>query len=165
LFGSRFTLGGRVGYAVGGNNMPAKQFGNALAFLPVHAEARAAIWLGSDPFAGSGVRPYFDLGVGLATGNVKGAVQIEDCQGGLRAYRATPPDGYADCASGRRVGPGRPANMDVFKTMGPAFGALGGGVMFAFTPSFGLQLNLNVMVFFPVVGFAIEPTLGPVVGF
>jgi hypothetical protein len=165
LFGSRITLGGRVGYAVGGNGMPPKQFGNSLAFLPVHAEARVAIWLGSDPFAGSGVRPYFDLGVGLATGNVKGAVQVFDCQGGLKQYGQARPDTYANCASGRSTAGAKATNMDVFKTMGPAFGAVGGGVMFAFTPTFGVQINVNVMVFFPVVGFAIEPTVGPAIGF
>jgi hypothetical protein len=167
LLGSRFTLGARIGYAAGGNNMPKPTGGNALSFLPVHAEARLGIWFGKDPFVDSGIWPYINLGGGLATGNVKGAVQIYDCWGGLNAASVTSkPAGYDACASGQRLGStARPANFDVFKTMGPIFAAAGGGVMFTFTPNFGLQLNLNLMLFFPVSGFVIEPTLGPAIGF
>jgi hypothetical protein len=167
LLGSRITLGARIGYVAGGNAMPAKQGGNALSFLPVHVEARFGIWLGKDPFADSGIRPYFSLGGGLATGNVKTAVQILDCRGGLTSSGTVSPApaNYPVCARGGNAVGARPANMDAFKTMGPIFAAAGGGVMFAVTPTIGVQLNVNLMLFFPVSGFVIEPTVGPAIGF
>jgi hypothetical protein len=49
--------------------------------------------------------------------------------------------------------------------MGPGFVTAGGGVVYAFTPQIGAQLNLNLMVMLPNSGFVMQPSLGVQYGF
>jgi hypothetical protein len=44
------------------------------------------------------------------------------------------------------------------------FAAPGGGVVYAFTDSLGLQANVDLKVLFPSFGFAVTPSLGLVFG-
>ena len=48
--------------------------------------------------------------------------------------------------------------------MGQAFGTAGGGMEIGVSERIGVQLNLNLMLMLPTVGFAIEPSLGAVFG-
>jgi hypothetical protein len=170
VLGTRITVGGRVGYVVGGNKMPKPTAGNGVSFIPVHVEGRLGVWFGSDPFGDSSIRPHLNLALGLGTGNIKGTVQIADCRGGIQSNGTVPPapPTYNRCATGSAA-PNqagyKPANMDAFKTMGPIFAAGGGGVMFAFSPTFGIDVNVNAVVYLPTFGIAIEPMIGPAIGF
>jgi hypothetical protein len=173
----RITLGARLGFASGDRAPEAAKTG--VPFSPLHAEVRLGYWLTQDPFSGVGLRPYLHLGAGLATVHAKSAVQIYDCQGGVNGvdvggqivggYDQAPWAGYEDCAAGA-VAPSAEAGiddiyLDAYKTMGQFFLTAGGGFVYAFSPSFGLQLNLNLMLFVPTSGFGVEPSLGPVLGF
>jgi hypothetical protein len=146
---------------------------------PLHAELRLGYWLAQDPFSGTGLRPYLHLGAGMATVHAKSSVQIYDCQGGVEGvevngqlvggYDQPTGDGYEACATGE-VPASTEAGiadiyLDAFKTMGQFFLTAGGGVVYAFSPTFGMQLNVNLMLFVPTSGFGIEPSLGPVMGF
>jgi hypothetical protein len=62
-------------------------------------------------------------------------------------------------------GSGAEQPLDVYRKMGQGFVAVGVGTVFAFTPTFGLQLNVNTMFMLPTSGFVLEPSLGAVVGF
>jgi hypothetical protein len=55
--------------------------------------------------------------------------------------------------------------LDVWKRTGTFFIAGGGGIVFAIKPNFGIQLNINAMLLLPMTGFALEPSLGAVMGF
>ena len=55
--------------------------------------------------------------------------------------------------------------VDVWKKTGQSFGTLGGGLVVALSDSVSGQLNLNLMALLPSSGFAIEPSIGAVMGF
>ena len=154
------TLGVRLGYAFGGG--PAV---SGKSFLPFHGELRAAYWFGKGVFAKKGFRPYIHLGGGIAQVDGKVKVRVADCPETLDD--AT----YNKCIAGDKsvanedynVTVARP--MDVWRKMGQGFITAGGGVMYAFTPTIGAQLNVNLMYMLPSSGVVIQPSLGVAYGF
>ena len=55
--------------------------------------------------------------------------------------------------------------VDAWKKLGRAFFTLGGGVVYAFTPTLAAQANLNGMYLISASGLVIEPSLGALIGF
>jgi hypothetical protein len=160
------TLGARAGFAFNGGP-PA----NGKAFLPIHAEGRAQYFFGKDPLAKKGLRPYVHAGGGMAQVDAKLKVKATDC------------GGVIDPSSNRNPGPANQAefaecmnpdatpiadhvelNLDAYKKLGTGFVTLGGGAVYAITPKFGLQLNVNLMMMLGSSGFVIQPSLGGVYG-
>lgn len=156
------TLGVRAGFAIGGGPPSGRKVewdspggltvvkvdDPGKSFLPFHAEVRAAYWFGKNALAKRGFRPYLQVGGGLAQVDAKVIVKVED-NGSEAARMQNPPTD---------------TTADAWKKLGTVFLEGGGGVVYAFTPSFGLQLNLNAMMMLGSSGFALEPSLGAVVG-
>jgi hypothetical protein len=148
-FAPNITAGLRVGFALGGgppagriveynaDDTVSSVIEEGTPFLPLHLEARGSYWFGNNPLARSGLRPYVHAGGGLAQVDADVNVSIEDEK--IRS-------------------------VDAWKKMGQAFITLGGGVVYAFTPTLGAQLNLNCMFMLPDSGFVLEPSLGMVLG-
>jgi len=181
------TLGGRAGYAFGGNPED---------FMPVHAEARASYHFSE---LGAGFGPYVGLSGGLAQADMKVSATMFNCSPNTQQQDPTYgmpllpgydtdaagngyTDGtgdYAEVPSGRAyqdcVGNGLGAlkdqlpkvPVDVYQKSGPIFvgGHLGGILRFGGEPkNMGVQLNMNVMVMLPKQSLVIEPSLGFVYG-
>jgi hypothetical protein len=115
------TLGARIGFAFGGGP-PAP---NGKPFFPVHGEARAAYYFGSDPFARRFFRPYVVLGGGVA--QVDGGVEV-----GLyetdQAFQAN-----------------KISRMTAWRKTGLGFVTGGIGVLFPFIPRTGPFTEFKVM--------------------
>lgn len=138
------TLGARLGYAFGGAS------GKGASFMPVHAEARAAYWIGKQPFtAHAPVRPFVFLSGGLA--------QVDTKQSDVTVTEAhTATDGTRTETTEKVV---------AYKQAGLGF--VGGGVGVSYAPTEMLALNLGVRgsVTLPVVTAVISPEAGIAVGF
>ncbi|MDC3957087.1 hypothetical protein [Polyangium jinanense] len=141
VFGKNFTAGLRAGFVFGGG----PQAPGGAAFVPVHAEARAAYWFGADPFAGTGLRPFLTLGGGLA--QVDASVKVT-------VYN-TEQDFIAD----KRL------VLDAWKKSGLVFIAAGGGAMYAIRPNTGPVAEVRVMQLFGASGTTLGATLGYSHGF
>jgi hypothetical protein len=128
------TLGARVGYTLGGG----PQRPTAASFLPVHVEARAAYWFGDNPLSRSGFRFFVLAAGGMA--QVDASVPV-DVYANLQAYQNSQSQDYR-----------------AWKKTGLAFAALGGGTMFALTPSTGIALEAKAMEMFPTAatGFSVQ---------
>ena len=154
------TLGARVGFAFGGGPPV-----NGKSFLPFHGELRLAYWFGKGVFAKKGFRPYIHAGGGIAQVDGKVKVRVADCPESLDN------ETYNKCIAGDQsvanedynVTVSRP--MDVWRKMGQGFFDAGGGVVYAFTPQIGAQLNLNLMYMLPSSGMVIQPSIGVQYGF
>lgn len=141
IFGKNISAGARVGFAFGGG----PQAPGGAAFVPVHAELRAAYWFGADPFSRTGFRPYVTLGGGLA--QVDASVQV--------TVYTTEQDFISD----------KRQLLDAWKKSGLVFVAAGGGAMYAIKPNMGPMAELRVMQLFGSSGTAIGGTLGFAYGF
>jgi hypothetical protein len=157
------TLGIRAGFAFNGS--PTSNDGTS--FLPIHGEARAQYFFGKDPLGKKGLRPYVHAGGGVAQVDAKLPVTAVDCAGapdannGGRPRRASQTE-FDQCM--QRRGEGVKVDLDAYKRLGQSFATIGGGAVFALTPRFGLQLNVNAMLLLGSTGFAIQPSLGGVYG-
>lgn len=109
----RFTLGVRVGFAFGGG----PQAPGGLAFVPVHAEGRAAFWFGSEPFKNKGPRFYLTAGGGLAQADSKVSVIVYENE--------------QDFKDDKRL------TLDAWRKAGTGFLAFGAGFLYAITPRTG----------------------------
>jgi hypothetical protein len=107
-------------------------------FLPIRAELRAQYFFGSNALGNKGFRPFVHVGGGLAQVDAKVRVAI-------------PSDNNAP--------------YDAWKSMGKSFAMLGGGLMYALSPSGGLVLDVQAMILFPASGVVLQPSLGYVLGF
>jgi hypothetical protein len=136
VLGDNFALGLRLGLAFRGG--PSLRGGEK--FLPVHAELRAAYYIGNAPFAKSGVRPYLALGGGL--GELRGRINI---------------DFYRDAEAYNRA---QKQTLDAWRRTGPAFVAPTVGAQFAFSRTFALTLELRWMVLLGVSGSAPAASIG-----
>ncbi|MCC6214576.1 MAG: hypothetical protein IT376_06885 [Polyangiaceae bacterium] len=167
LITPNITVGARVGYAFGGG----PKAGTA-TFLPFHFEPRATYYIGADPLAQAGLRPYVHLGGGVAQVDAKLDVNLVDC--GVGASDPNSPTNVANggasyaCVTNGTIQPGvagETRSLDAYKKLGQSFVAAGGGGQYAFSPTTALQLNLNFMYMLPTTGMVFEPSLGVVMGF
>jgi hypothetical protein len=135
-----FTAGARLGYALGGG----PQRPTASSFMPIHVEVRGAYWFGDNPLARSGFR-FFVLAAG-------GMAQVD---------ASVPVDVYANLQAYQNQ---QSQNYQAWKKTGLAFAALGGGTMFAITPSTGIALEAKAMEMFPTTATGLGLQLAYVVG-
>jgi hypothetical protein len=162
-FTPNIAVGVRVGYAFGGgpdaitgydaNDVPTGK----IAFLPFHAEGRLTYWIGQGALGKKGVRPYIFVGGGMAQVDAKVPVTVADCKG----------SSDAGCRDGSpAVNPASlpQIKIDAWKKLGQGFAALGGGMVYAFTPQVGIQANVNFMYMLGSSGPVLEPSLGLVYG-
>jgi hypothetical protein len=159
-FSPNFTAGLRLGYALGGGPPAIKNFdennqpSGKINFLPFHGEARLTYWFGQGALAKKGLRPYAFLGGGMAQVDAKVKVNIYDCSG----TAASPsPQG---CPSGQVTGAIPKRTVDAWKKLGQGFLALGGGIVYAFTPQLGVQANLNFDYMLGSSGPVLQPSVG-----
>jgi len=147
------TLGGRFGWAFAGAGPAKLEFtqqtdgrlkpSQTSNFMPVHIEVRGAYWF--QPLEERGFHSYVAVSGGLA--EVDGKVTVK---------------AYADDANGN---PTIQRHLDAWRRLGAGFASVSTGELYKFSKRHGLQLNLNAMVFFPSVGFVLEPSLGYILSF
>jgi hypothetical protein len=179
-FTPNITGGLRVGYAFGGGppagkgpddqgrgGGPNDTSGNptpiaGTKFLPFHLELRATYWFGKGVLGKKGFRPYVAVGGGLAQVDAKVKVSVADCKDSLSD------DQYNKCITGDKsfdTSQTKGYDLDAWRKMGQGFITVAGGAMYAFTPRFGAQLNVNLMYMLPTSGPVIQPSLGVEYGF
>jgi hypothetical protein len=137
-FWPNITLGGRVGYAIGGG--PAEP--NGPGFLPIHVEVRGSYWLA--PLEPHRIRPYLTLSGGVAQVDGSVTTQLVDrsAQGEVALSRVT-----------------------VWKKTGTTFGSFGGGLMYPLNDHGGITAELKAMVLFPSSGLSMSLQAGYSHGF
>lgn len=140
LFSQHFGLEGRLGYAFNGGPPAA----NGVKFLPIHAEARAKLWLGKSLFTKKGLRPYVFLGGGIA--QVDAALTVNVIAKVPNSSQTT-------------------WQANAYRKLGQAFVGGGLGAMYAFAPKHGVLLNLNADYMLGNSGLVLEPSVGYEVGF
>jgi len=114
------------------------------AFLPIHAEGRVTYYFGKGALSRSGLRPFVHLSGGVAQVDADVLVKV-----------------YANREAFDR---GDVTSLHAWKKSGTSFVALGGGLMFAFTPKQGVYLDARFMQLFPESGSVFSPQLGYSVG-
>lgn len=174
LFGRNVTVGARLGFAFRGG--PAQDtnpdfgefnLGAGAAFLPLHAELRAAWWFGANPMAKKGIRPFVFAGGGMAQVDSKVSVQVRELEPATSSGYTDPNDpansDIIDDYSGQQNP--RTQTIDAWKRMGKSFVQVGGGVMYAVTPKGGFVGELKLMAMFPTSGIVLAPSIGWAQGF
>jgi len=132
VLGRRFVLGVRAGYTL---------FGAPEDLVPIHAEARFAFHLSSDPFARPGLRPYVFAGGGY--GPASGRVPVE----------------VVDAVQGKQ-------KLDAYQVGGPGLVVLGPGLQYALGgPSLALVVELSAKAMIPDFALVIAPYVGAAYGF
>jgi hypothetical protein len=129
-----FSVGARLGYAFGAG--PASPTG--ASFVPVHLEARAALWLGSEPFTRIGIRPYFVASFGFAQVDSGASVQVVET---------------------RQTG-----TLTAWRRAGSWFASGGLGFLYALGRNTGFVVEVRGQRMFPTSGWVIPLQLGYVVG-
>jgi hypothetical protein len=124
------SLGVRVGYAFAGQG---PTLPGGAGFVPYSGEVLARYWLGHDPFARQGLRPYFMVGAGFAEFDIQSDIQVRE-------------DPHAPYSQG---GNDLEQTLHVWKRAGDAFVSLGVGGVYAFTPGFGAAVELSFSQAFP----------------
>ncbi len=159
LLGERITLGARLGFAFNGAS------GAGSSFLPVHAEARLAVWPGASPLVGAGVRPFLFVAAGVA--QVDSHVEVELLEDGTACEASQPSNPRSDCNKPSRDGVLEPRKQTVsaYKQAGLAFAAAGAGAQFAPTPGVAFHLAVRAGITFPSVVPVITPEAGFALGF
>ena len=90
LFGDRWLVGARLGFAFGGG--PAAP--GSSGFMPLHLEGRVAAYFGSSPFTSTSIRPYAALAGGLAQVMDKVPVDVFMDQAGYNANQSYSVDAW-----------------------------------------------------------------------
>jgi hypothetical protein len=131
------TVGARIGYAFGAGPVAEGKS----PFLPVHLEARAAYWFGSDPFIRVGIRPYVvgALGVGQFDGKVP-----------IKVY-----DGIITNPAEIK-----PLEIDAWRKAGTIFASAGFGVMYALDHNSGITFELRGAGLLPKFGATASLNVG-----
>lgn len=139
LFGSNLMLGARAGFAFGGG----PQAPEGAAFVPIHFELRAAYFLGKNPFARAGLRPYLALGGGLAQVDAKLDVAVVEQQGE----------------------PGAVRELEAWKKTGTGFAFAGIGAQYALKPTSALYVEGKYLQMFGTSSGGLALQLGYTMGF
>lgn len=129
----RLLLGGRIGYAFGGE--PSVPRGDG--FMPFHAELKAQYYFGEAPFERPSFRPYASAAVGLA--EVDSSVNV---------------DFFVDQAGYQA---GEKGSFQVWRKAGTGFGALSGGAAYPLGPGqLHAELRLLIMLGNSAAGAALN---------
>jgi len=169
------AVGGRVGYAFGGGPTVGdaedrfddceEQYGDdvcrpplASDFSPLHVEARLSYFIGgAEGLLRGYIRPHAFAAIGFAETRAGATISLCDTvenDGGP----LTDPEPGTRCPAFTA----KRDDIEVRQVAGLAFAGLGGGAIFAMHPSFGINVELKLMLLFPTQGFAVSQTAGPV---
>jgi len=144
IVGDNIGLGIRVGYAFNGGpqkrafdlKFPDDPPTTGAKFLAIHAEGRVSYWLGSNPMARAGFRPYLVLAGGMTQVDAKVVVKVYTNQ--------SPKD---------------PISLAAWKKAGTTFVGFGGGVMYPVGPGgITAEVKLQQMIGSSATGLGV--TLG-----
>jgi hypothetical protein len=136
--GSNFTVGARIGFAI--SSAPTRPGGTG--YFPLHLEARATYWIGHNALSRKGFRPF----VLLAGGGQEVASSLSSFVYDTGSTQAS--------------------QYQAWKRTGQGFVALGVGTAIAFSPNFGVVVEVRGMQLFPTSGTALGLQLGfPLFGF
>jgi hypothetical protein len=124
------SVGLRLGYAFLGEG---PTLPGGAEFVPYSAELAARYWLGADPFARPGLRPFVLLGAGVAEHDVSFKLRVRE-------------DPRAPYGQG---GNDLEQTVKVWKRAGDAFISIGAGALYPFTESFGAVLEISACQAFP----------------
>lgn len=159
VLADNLTLGARIGFAFNGAT------DGGASFLPIHAELRASISPGRNPFQGTGVRPYFFLSGGVA--QIDSKVEVEVLEDGNACKAKDPQSISSPCTMPSKDGviEQRRQTLRAYKQAGPGFAGLGFG--FAVSPVNGaaFHLGLRGSATFPTVAAVFTPEAGFLLGF
>jgi hypothetical protein len=139
---SNILIGARLGYVL--NRYPGVSAGNeGKTFAPVHAEGRLTYVFGKDALAKAGMAGYVYAAGGVAEFDAQVPVTVVE----------------------KGVNGGK--SVQAWNIGGPGFVSVGGGIRYAFTPRFALQVGprLNVALGGTSTLLTISPELGAAVGF
>lgn len=177
------VLGARVGFAFGGSPSsatPPFRFADTVVdedndpirtphvqangFLPLHLEARAALFFGPNAFEAGKLRPFAFIGGGLA--QVNAAVPVTVCDRvDEEGDPIDSPGGSCKNFNNDATKPTKARKLDAYQITGLNFIGLGGGLNYGITPNIGVTFELKVMFMVPTFGVVFAPTLGPVFAF
>jgi hypothetical protein len=144
LIGRRFTAGVRLGAMIQGR---ARITQGDSAVMQYHAEARAALWFGHDPFNAL-LRPYIFVSGGLAETDSKVVVELQQTDPKREPCAST-----SICA------------FDAWKRSGMGFVGGGAGLMAAVTKTGGPNAELRYLQYFGPNTPAIALQIGYMLGF
>jgi len=140
------SLGVRIGWAFWGEG-PTPNAGTE--FVPISASARITHWLGQDPFAHDGWRPYLFVTGGYSMVDIKTTTYLHE-------------DPFADSYQG---GNDLEQRVDVWKRAGDGFAGLGAGTMFSWQMGRAAFVELAVHSVFPFSAIVVVPSAGVALGF
>jgi hypothetical protein len=160
LIGQNLTIGARVGYAINGGPKP--DSGNA--FLPVHAELRVAYWIGVNPFARTGFRPFVFVAGGMAQVDTKVSVNVREDPTGYNGQTEPPWIVYNQNKDPIQYNPSS-QSVDAWRKSGQSFAGGGIGTMYAIKANNGPVFDIKVSQMFPTAGTVISPEIGWMMGF
>jgi hypothetical protein len=144
------VAGLRLGYVIHGGG-PRADGADTNPFLPVHAEIRVGYWFGDKVFTKAGLRPFVHLELGAAQVDSHTTTIVQEDP------KRPPPPAQIDNPKSQ--------TLDVYRRAGQGFVGGGVGAMYAFTPGFGMTLDVRLMRLFPTGGTTLSPSLGFAAGF
>lgn len=162
-----FGIGLKAGLAFGGHPDSDEKPPNAkhlamVYFPPLHLEARAYYSFLGNTFETGKVRPYGFLGGGFAKASA--SVPVTVCDSLDRDGISPVPAADADTACSRTVS-AAPRKLDAYQISGLNFIALGAGMTYGITPTFGINAELKFMFMVTTFAVVIAPSVGPVFAF
>jgi hypothetical protein len=138
------ALGGRVGYALGGNPTGGHKF------LPLHLEATFKYFFSTGTF-----RPFLGVGLGLGQINAK-----------ITGVVVRPDDPtFNDPNVTDATGAGVIQKVDAWRTTGSVFGSIGTGAWIFVSDKVALSAGLKIILPFSNMSFAFAPDVGLKIGF
>lgn len=140
------TLGLRVGWALWGEG-PTPNEGTE--FVPFSASARITHWMGKDPFAHDGWRPYAFVAAGYSMVDIRTTTFV----------RENP------VAVSYQGGNDLEQSLEVWKRSGDGFVGVGGGTMFAWQTGRAAFFELALHGVFPFSAVVVVPSVGVAMGF
>jgi hypothetical protein len=141
----RTSVGLRFGWAFYGERRMSR---NAAGFVPFHAEARLAYWLGKDPFAQTGFRPFFTLSAGVGQFDSQVPVKVTE-----------------DLSQSIQPGNDLEQTLDANQRAGDYFLGLGAGALVGASPRGGWLFGLRGLEVFPFTATVLALETGYVLGF
>jgi hypothetical protein len=139
------TLGLRVGWAFAEGPTPR----SGTEFVPFSVSARVTHWLGKDPFAHDGWRPFFFVTAGYSMVDVKTVAHVRE----------------DPLAASYQGGNDLEQTVDLWKRAGDGFAGIGGGTVFSWQSGRAAFIELAVHSVFPFSALVVVPTAGVTLGF
>jgi hypothetical protein len=136
-------VGVRLGYVANAYPGDAAATAGKTISTPIHAEVRGSWVFGDEPLARSGLAPYAFVAGGVARFDAPTTVMV--AQQGIAGQRA----------------------VHAWYVAGPAFGAIGGGARYAFSPriAFSTGVGVDAAIGPGAFGFAVSPEMQLQYGF